>query len=134
MKILLTCSYDLCSAHKLSNPSWEDGKNRAVYGKCADLHGHQYKIEVSLTGLIPSDTGMLINGFEVDRIMGEKIIKQADHKYLNDDIPFFATHPPTAEWMAVWVFNEIKNAFPAGVTLDKVRIYETPHLFAEYSE
>lgn len=134
MQATLTCSYDLCAAHKLFNPSWDEGKNRAVYGKCADLHGHQYRIEIALTGLIPPDTGMLINGFEVDRIVGEKILQKADHKYLNDDIAFFQKHPPTAEWIAVWIFDEIKNAFPSGVALKRVKVYETPSLCAEYPE
>lgn len=133
MKTTLTCSYTLCSAHKLFNPSWDEKKNRTVYGKCADLHGHEYKIEVSLTGLIPPDTGMLINGFEVDRIVGEKILQKADHKYLNDDIPYFTNHPPTAEWIAVWVYEELKNSFPSDLTLKKIRVYETLHLYTEYS-
>ncbi|MDO8519804.1 MAG: 6-carboxytetrahydropterin synthase [Deltaproteobacteria bacterium] len=131
--IALTTSYDICAAHKLWNKAWDETKNRAAFGHCADLHGHQYKLEVTLTGEISPDTGMLLNGHEIDRIIRDKILTRMDHKYLNDDIPFFKEHQPTAEWIAVWVFEELKGAFQVNCRLVRIRVYETPSLYAEYA-
>lgn len=130
--IELVCSYDFCSAHKLARDDWNEAQNRSVFGKCATLHGHTYRLEVVLEGKIPGDSGMLINGFDADRIVREKIVQKADHQYLNEAIPFFKTHLPTAEWIAFWVFEELKEAFPAGCSLKKIRVFETPTLYAEY--
>lgn len=132
-QILLSASYDICAAHRLHRQNWSEKKNRAIYGHCADLHGHQYKVEIVLQGEINIDTGMLINGHDIDKIFKKKIMSQIDHKYLNKDIPFFKKHLPTAEWIAYWVFEELKRACPAGCQLKKVRVYETPNLYAEYS-
>ncbi|MBI2339223.1 MAG: 6-carboxytetrahydropterin synthase [Deltaproteobacteria bacterium] len=85
----LTASYDICAAHQLNRPDWDSAKNRAAFGHCADLHGHQYKLEVTLEGDVPAETGMIINGYEIDRIVREKIMSRIDHKFLNKDIPFF---------------------------------------------
>ena len=132
-KISLSASYDIYAAHRLHRPDWSEKKNRAVYGNCADLHGHQYKIEITLEGEINPDTGMLINGYDVDGIFRKKILKKIDHKYLNKDVPFFKKNPPTAEWIAAWVFGELQSLFPQRCCLTKVRVYETPNLYAEFS-
>lgn len=131
--IELTCSYDISAAHKLFNPSWDKDKNEKVYGKCAGTHGHQYRLEITIAGSIPKDSGMVINSFEVDRIVGEKIVRKMDHKYLNEDIEFFRDKVPTAEWISVWIFNELKNSFPKECNLKKVRVTENPTLYAEYN-
>lgn len=130
--ISLTSSYDICAAHQLRRSDWNEKKNRAVFGHCADLHGHQYKVEITLVGEINPDTGMLINGYDVDQIFKKKIIEKIDHKYLNKDVSFFKKNLPTAEWIVVWVFGELKKAFPVGIILKQVRVYETPNLYAEF--
>lgn len=130
--IELTSSYEVCSAHKLFNPEWDENTNRKVFGKCADLHGHQYRLEITLSGPISEKTGMLVNGFDVDRIVGEVIVKKMDHQYLNDRIPFFKKNPPTAEWIAVWVFDSLKTAFPPECRVKRVRVFETPSMYADF--
>lgn len=131
--IILSASYDLYAAHKLYRDDWSLDKNRDVFGHCSDLHGHQYKIEVNLSGSINENTGMLINGYDVDRIIKETVLKEADHKYLND-LQFFQEHQPTVEWIAYWAYTKLKKAFPENCHLTSVRVYETPTLFAQYSE
>ena len=131
-QVSLTTSYDICAAHKLWNPAWDEAKNRTTFGHCADLHGHQYKLEITISGEIGKETGMLLNGYDMDHIVKEIIVKRIDHKYLNEDVPFFKNHLPTAEWIAAWVFGELKGAFPKNCALKRVRVYETPSLYAEY--
>lgn len=130
----LTTKYTVYAAHQLKKKSWSEAKNKKVFGNCSSVHGHEYKIEISVTGVFSEETGMIINGYDLDKIVKKKIFSQMDHKYLNTDIPFFKTHLPTAEWISIWVFQELKNAFPKNVTLKKVRIYETGDLYAEYTE
>lgn len=130
-QVNLTTSYDVCAAHKLWNSAWDEKKNREIFGHCADLHGHQYKLEITITGKIVPDTGMILNGYEIDRIVKEIILKEIDHKYLNEDVPFFKKTLPTAEWIAAWVFEKLEGAFK-NASLKRVRIYETPSLYAEY--
>lgn len=132
--ILLTTSHTFCAAHQLSRSDWSADKNQKEFGKCARLHGHDYRLEVCLEGTIHPETGMLINSFEAERIVGEKIITLLDHQHLNEKIPFFQDHLPTAEWIAVWVYQELKEAFPEGCRLKLVRVYETPSLYSEYAE
>lgn len=130
--IRLTTSYDICASHQLARSDWSDEQNARAFGHCSRLHGHQYKLEITLIGDLPDDTGMLVNGYEVDRIVGKKIISKLDHRHLNADVDFFKEHLPTAEWIAVWVYGELQNAFPSRCRVEKVRIYETPSLYAEY--
>ena len=133
-QISLVSTYHICAGHRLSRPDWTPEQNQKVYGHCANNHGHQYKLELTLTGNLSADTGMLINGYDVDAIVQPFIKENFDHKFLNDDVVFFKEQQPTAEWIAVWVFRSLKSLFPASVALKKVRIYETPELAAEYAE
>lgn len=130
--ITLTCSYSICSGHRLYRPDWTSEKNRQVFGKCANNHGHQYKIDIVISGPLSPDTGMLINGYDVDSIVKPAVIAPLDHHFLNDDVAFFKDHQPTAEWIAIWIFDTLKGQFPLPVTLSKVRVYETPELITEY--
>ena len=131
-KIKLISSYPVCAGHRLNRLDWTPEKNREVYGHCANNHGHQYRLEIILEGEMSPETGMLINGYDVDAVVKSFLTASFDHKFLNDDVTFFKTHQPTAEWIAVWVFDELKLKFPSHVILKTVRIFETPELAAEY--
>lgn len=130
--INLICSYPICAAHRLARLDWSDEKNNQVFGKCANTHGHQYTMELHLRGEPDVETGMLINGFAVDEIVAPFIRDQFDHKYLNEDVAFFKETLPTAENIAVWVYQELQGQFSSPVRLHKVKIYETPELAVEY--
>lgn len=129
----LICSYSVCAGHRLYRDDWSQDKNHKIFGKCVRNHGHQYRIEVILGGGIDVQTGMLINGFDVDEIVRPIVIERLDHKFLNDDIDFFKDHQPTAEWIAFWIFHELQDKFASSVALKAVRVFETPELAAEYS-
>lgn len=129
----LTSTYDIYAAHQLSRPEWTDSKNREVFGQCADLHGHQYKLVVVLEGRIQQDSGMIVNGYEMDRIVKEKVLTIIDHKFINDADVFFKDHLTTVEWIACWIFGKLKNEFPPHCRLKTIQVYETPSLFAVYS-
>lgn len=128
----LICSYRLCAAHQLFRPEWTLTQNNEVYGRCAQVHGHEYVVELVLAGEIDKASGMLINESQVEKIVHPFFEKNFDHRFLNADVSFFKDCPPTAEWIAVWLYSELKSLFPPAVKLQKVRVGETPTLFAEY--
>jgi len=130
--ITLSCSYDIYAAHQLFRKEWPEAKNREVFGHCADLHGHQYKLNVILKGAIDPDSGMLLNGYAVDAIIKEKIMAKIDHKFINDADDFFKTHLTTVEWISYWAYQQLKDAFPANCQIDMIEVYETPGLVARY--
>lgn len=132
--ITLVCAYTLHTGHRLARADWSPQKNAEVFGKCTNNHGHQYRLEIMLAGNINPESGMLINGFDVDKVVQEKIVLVLDHKFLNDDVAHFRKNLPTAENIAQWCFAELDGAFPAGVKLSRIRLYETPDLYVEYTD
>ncbi|OGQ08597.1 MAG: hypothetical protein A3G32_02265 [Deltaproteobacteria bacterium RIFCSPLOWO2_12_FULL_40_28] len=130
--IQLSASYDIYASHILKNPKWNAQKNKKVFGHCARLHGHQYRAIVTVAGKINSESGMLINGYDLDALVKKHILEYLDHHHLNEADPFFKTHLPTAEWIAVFIFKKLKNKLPKNCKLTKVRVYETPNLYVDY--
>jgi 6-pyruvoyltetrahydropterin/6-carboxytetrahydropterin synthase len=86
-------------------------------GKCRNLHGHSYKLFVSLEGAVNPETGMIIDFDDLSRIVGEKVIQRLDHRFLNDLIPL-----STAENISVWIWEQLRDALPG---LCQVEVFET---------
>lgn len=131
-KVNLLCRYPVIAGHELKRSDWSDEQNKAAFGKCVNPHGHNYQIELWLTGSVNVETGLLINGYDVDGIVQPFLETYMDHKFLNKDVAFFREHQPTVEWIAVWLYEELKAQFPKHVTLNKVRVFETENLAVEY--
>lgn len=121
------------AAHRLHNPAWDEAKNNAVFGKCnnPNYHGHNYEIEVKVTGEPGADTGFVIDLKFVSDTIQENIIEKFDHKNLNLDLPEFAHLNPTTENIVVIIYNILREKIDAKFDL-QVRLYETPRNFAEY--
>lgn len=90
------------AAHRLYRPELSDAENMQMYGKCSNPngHGHNYDLEVVVGGQIDSSTGMVINFYELTRLVDELIYDKVDHRHLNTDVDFMAGLVPTAENMA----------------------------------
>lgn len=102
-------------------------------GKCKNLHGHTYKVELFLTGPIkedPSrpDDGMVVDFDEVTEVYKRLVHARLDHQFLNAVIPDLV---PTAENIAYWIYSELKEELPS---LEAVRVWETPTSWAEYRD
>lgn len=109
-------------------------------GKCHNMHGHTYRLQVFLTGQIQADgpeQGMVLDFSRMkDKI--KSLVEELDHKVLNEVlIPMFPCECPTAEMMASWIYWELNrmckadSTFPSDVTVSKIRLYETPTSYAE---
>ena len=104
--------------------------NSEIYGKCArpNGHGHNYHLEVSVTGEMDSRTGMIIDLVALQKVIDDYVVEPFDHTFLNKDIPYFATVVPTAENIAVYIAQLLQEPISKlGAELDKVKLIESPN-------
>ena len=122
------------AAHKLYRPDWSDEKNEQFFGKCANenFHGHNYDLTVSLTGKVDPETGYVYDLAKLKDIIKKEVEDYLDHKNLNLDIPEFKNLNPTAENIAILIYDRLINHFNPDYKL-KITLYETPRNFVEYS-
>ena len=122
------------AAHKLYRPDWSDEKNDSVFGKCANenFHGHNYDLTVSLTGKVDPETGYVYDLGKLKDIIKQEVEDYLDHKNLNLDIPEFKNLNPTAENIAILIYDRLINHFKPDYKL-KITLFETPRNFVEYS-
>ena len=113
-------------AHRLHNPNWSDEKNTSFYGKCnnPNYHGHNYNLEVTITGALNEESGYLIDMKLLSDIIKEEILNPFDHKNLNLDVEDFKNLNPTAENMAIVMYNKLKNRLDNHFEI-KIKLYET---------
>jgi len=133
MKVTVCRKEHFNAAHRLYNPQWNDQKNNEVFGKCnnPNYHGHNYELEVKLTGDVDPDTGYVFDMKTLGDIIKENIISMFDHKNLNLDIKEFKDIIPTAENIAIVIWNILRKKIDKNYDL-KVTLYETEKDFVEY--
>ena len=121
------------AAHRLFNPNWSDEKNQEVFGLCNNpyYHGHNYELEVKVTGEIDPETGFVIDLKILNRIIKDEIEKKFDHKNLNAEVEEFKNLIPTAENICVVIWKILRQYLPEKFSIG-VRLYETPRNFVEY--
>ncbi len=121
------------AAHRLYRKDWSNEKNDAVFGKCnnTNFHGHNYELIVSVTGEIDSETGFVIDVKILSDLIKEHIENAFDHKNLNLDVLDFKELNPTAENIAVVIWNKLRKHIDASKDLEVV-LYETPRNFVTY--
>lgn len=121
------------AAHRLHTAAWSDEKNAAVYGKCnnPNYHGHNYDLEVRLSGEIDPVTGYLYDLSDLATLIKEKIEDRYDHKNLNLDCPEFKHQNPTAELIAYEIWKILRADIDEKYDLG-VKLWETPRNYVEY--
>ena len=121
------------AAHRLHNPAWSDEKNREIFGLCNSphYHGHNYELEVKVTGEVDQDTGYLIDLKILKDLIKEQIEDRFDHKNLNLDTEEFKHLNPTAEHICYVIWQILRSHLDPRFDL-AVRLYETPRNYVEY--
>lgn len=121
------------SAHRLENPSWSDQRNREVFGKCnnPNYHGHNYVVEVKVTGFIDPQTGYVMDIKKLSEIINSQVLDRFDHRNLNLDVVEFEHLNPTAENIAYVIYCLLRDKINEALEL-KIKLYETPRNFVEY--
>ena len=133
MKVSVFRKAHFNAAHRLHNPKWTDEKNRTVFGLCnnPNYHGHNYELEVQITGEIDPETGYVYDLGKLSNIIKTQVENRFDHKNLNLDCAEFKDLNPTAENIVVVIWQILRGQVEENFDI-KVRLYETPRNFVEY--
>ena len=134
MKVTVSRKAHFNAAHRLFRKDWSFEKNDEIFGKCnnPNFHGHNYDLTVSVTGEISKETGYVIDIKVLKDIIKSEVEDAFDHKNLNIEVPEFKDLNPTAENIAVVIYNKIKPKLDNNLKLE-VTLYETPRNFVTYS-
>ena len=121
------------AAHRLNNPNWSDEKNERVYGKCNNYnyHGHNYDLIVQVTGEVDPETGYVMDMKVLSDLIKKEVLDKFDHKNLNLDTDEFRDLNPSAENIAIVIYDKLKPQIDTQFDL-KIRLYETERNFVEY--
>ena len=121
------------AAHRLHNPAWSNEKNQSVFGKCnnPNYHGHNYDLVVKVTGVPDPGTGYVIDLKMLSDLIGENVLTRFDHKNLNLDTTEFKDLNPTAENIAMVIYDILRKKIDSNLEI-QIRLYETERNFVEY--
>ena len=121
------------AAHRLHNPDRSAAWNKATFGPCnnAQWHGHNYVLEVSVAGETDPTTGYVIDLADLKSVLEDRILKDCDHRNLNEEVAWLTGIIPSAENLAIAFWRRIEPALPAG-RLHRVRLFETPRNFVDF--
>lgn len=121
------------AAHQLWDPARSEEDNRRLYGKCVNLHGHNYAVEVIVAGDLDRSTGYVMDLKRLADLINSQIIDQVDHRNLNTDVTWLRDRIPTAENLALAFWERLRPHLPDGA-LHTVRVYESEKNWAECSD
>ena len=131
--IYITRRLEFCASHRLFNPDFSDEKNELTFGLCNNPngHGHNYVLEVTVKGEVDPETGMVLDLKALKKLINEEIINKVDHKNLNVDVDFLKGVIPTAENIAIHIWNILKSKIESG-ELHEVKLFESERNFVVY--
>jgi len=133
LKIVLGRRYRFAASHRLHSEKLSEAENYRVYGKCNNPygHGHNYVVEISVSGAVDPATGMIANLADLDSFVEREVITVFDHKSLNEDVEAFREKVPTTENVCIEIYQRLKH-FPLA-KLERVRVEETSNNAFEYA-
>jgi 6-pyruvoyltetrahydropterin/6-carboxytetrahydropterin synthase len=132
LQVELGRRYRFSASHRLHSAHLSDEENSRVYGRCNNPygHGHNYTLEISVSGPVDPATGMIASLADLDEFVAQAVLDDFDHKSLNEEVPAFQSRVPTTENICIEIFQRLK-AFPAA-RLERVRVEETSNNSFEY--
>lgn len=133
LKVELGRRYRFAASHRLHNAQLSEAENSRIYGKCNNPygHGHNYTLEIGVSGDVDPATGMIANLAELDTFVQREVLDAFDHRSLNEDVSAFRETVPTTENLCVEIFNRLKKFTKA--ELERVRVEETSNNSFEYT-
>ena len=127
----LTKVFHFNAAHQYGHSDWTDEKNWEVFGPDSKIHGHNYMLEVMVTGDIVDDTGFLVDLGNLKKIVKKNVIDILDHSLFNVEVKFFKDKQPSSENLVIFIWNQIQSELK-GAKLHRIRLHETPTIFTDY--
>lgn len=133
-RVYITRKVHFNAAHRLHNPEKSDEWNRATFGKCnnPNWHGHNYELEVTVSGEPDTETGYVIDLSELKSLVQKRVVDKFDHKNLNLDVDFLSGIMPSTENVAVAIWQQLVDEIPAPAKLFEVTLRETPRNSVTY--
>ncbi len=134
MKVKVSRKAHFNAAHRLYNANWSFEKNEQIFGKCnnPNFHGHNYELIVSVTGEVDAETGFVIDTKVLKDLIKAEVEEALDHKNLNTEVTAFKDLNPTAENIAIFIWNSLRPHIDETKKLE-VQLFETPRNFVTYS-
>ena len=131
--VRITRRVHFSAAHRLHRADWSDERNQSVFGLCAspNWHGHNYEMDVTLEGEIDPETGFVYDLKQLRELVESRVLADLDHRNLNLDVEWFRDRLPSAENIAVFIWEQLAPRIPSG-RLALVRLWETPRNYVEY--
>lgn len=131
MAIFVTRAAELCFAHRCRQPQLSEAENRACYGKESRLHGHNVRVEVTVTGAIDPQTAMVIHLTDLASVIKRQVVDVLDHRRLDTDVPFFQDRPATMENISLFVWEQLVTALDS-CKLYRIRIHQDSDSHYDY--
>ena len=128
----ITKQFKFCAAHKYWNNSWSNDKNYEVFGDDIKVHGHNYVLDITITGPINEDSGFIFDIQELKNIVDENVISVLDHSQIQEDVKWFEGKQPSTENLVLFIWESISQHIKAPAKLHKIKLRETPTIFTEY--
>ena len=130
----VTRVYEFAASHRLDSPHLTAEENKALFGKCNNFygHGHNYIVEVTVSGSVEARTGRVVDIDRLDEIVHREVIDRYDHRHFNFDIPEFEGRIPSAEVITQVIWERLRDHIPAPARLQKVLLRETARNIFEY--
>ena len=128
---IITKKYHFCASHKYGNDNWSEEKNLEVFGKDFNTHGHNYILEVSITGPIDPDSGWLVDLQKLNKVVKSNVVDLLDHSQIETDIDWFKGVQPSSENILIWIWEQIAPYLESGL-LHRLRLVETHSIHTDY--
>ena len=128
---IITKKYHFCASHKYGNDNWSEEKNLEVFGKDFNTHGHNYILEVSITGPIDPGSGWLVDLQKLNKLVKSNVVDLLDHSQIETDIDWFKGVQPSSENILIWIWEQIAPYLESGL-LHRLRLVETHSIHTDY--
>ena len=128
----ITKQYKFCAAHRYWNEQWSEKENFEIFGDDIYLHGHNYALDITISGEINEDSGFIVNLHTLNEIVKELVLSEIDHSQIEKDIDYFKNRQPSTENMVVYIWEKLVNNIPSPAKLYSIKLQETPTISTIY--
>ena len=128
----ITKQYKFCAAHRYWNNRWTEAENFENFGDDIYLHGHNYNLDITISGEIDTDSGFIVNLQKLNNIVQENVISIMDHSQIEKDIDWFENRQPSTENMVVFIWERLVGKIPSSAKLHPIKLQETPTISTIY--
>ena len=128
----ITKQFKFCAAHKYWNDSWDHERNYKVFGDDIRVHGHNYILDITITGPVSEESGFIFDIQGLKEIVSNNVIDVIDHSQIQEDIEWFANKQPSTENLVLFIWQQIVEHIKSPSKLYKIKLRETPSIFTEY--